>query len=91
MTKEMRPSHRIDVLTDSLVYYAQKSISNIGWSRNSKNTILQYVYIYYVDTILVKRLQRAQKVEGESFTKLQELMTSSADIVVCIENAKCYV
>ena len=31
MTKEMRPSHRIDVLTDALVYYAQKSISSIGW------------------------------------------------------------
>ena len=30
MTKEMRPSHRIDVLTDAIVYYAQKSILNIG-------------------------------------------------------------
>ena len=30
MTKEMRPSHRVDVLTDAIVYYAQKSVSNIG-------------------------------------------------------------
>lgn len=30
MTKEMRPSHRIDVLTDAILFYAQKSSSNLG-------------------------------------------------------------
>ena len=30
MTKEMRPSHRIDVLSDALKYYAHKSISGLG-------------------------------------------------------------
>ena len=24
MTKEMRPSHRVDILTDAIVYYAKK-------------------------------------------------------------------
>ena len=30
MTKEMRPSHRIDILTDALRYYGRKSARNIG-------------------------------------------------------------
>ena len=30
MTKEMRPSHRTDVLTDALKYYARSSYCNIG-------------------------------------------------------------
>ena len=30
MTKEMRPSHRIDVLTDAILYYAKKAVSNLG-------------------------------------------------------------
>jgi len=30
MTKEMAPSHRIDVLSDAILYYARKEIDNIG-------------------------------------------------------------
>ena len=30
MTKEMRPSHRIDVLTDAIIYYRWKAVNNIG-------------------------------------------------------------
>ena len=30
MTKEMNPSHRIDVLTHSLLYYSQQKIRNLG-------------------------------------------------------------
>ena len=30
MTKEMRPSHRIDVLTDALIYCGQKAAANLG-------------------------------------------------------------
>lgn len=29
MTKEMRPSHRIDVLTDALLHYAQQAIKRL--------------------------------------------------------------
>ena len=31
MSKEMRPSHRIDVLTDALRYCAQKAARNLGY------------------------------------------------------------
>ena len=30
MTKEMRPSHRIDVLTNALLHYIRKSINPLG-------------------------------------------------------------
>ena len=30
MTKEMRPAHRIDVLTDALLYYGRCIAENIG-------------------------------------------------------------
>jgi len=30
MTKEMRPSHRVDVLTDALLYYCRKIAEKIG-------------------------------------------------------------
>ena len=30
MTKEMRPSHRIDILSDAIIYYRQKTVNNIG-------------------------------------------------------------
>lgn len=81
MTKEMRPSHRIDVLTDALTYYAQKTISNIGWFQYTSLAYRMQLHHNCTDSILVKRIQRAQKVEGESSMKLQELMTSYPGIV----------
>lgn len=30
MTKEMRPSHRMDVLTDALLHYAKRTRDKIG-------------------------------------------------------------
>jgi len=35
ITKEMTPSHRVDTLTDVLVHYAKKSISNLGVSSHN--------------------------------------------------------
>ena len=35
ITKEMTPSHRVDTLTDFLVHYAKKSISNISVSSHN--------------------------------------------------------
>lgn len=79
MTKEMKPSHRIDVLTDALTYYARKTISNIGWLQCTSLAHGNYMYttiiLHCTDTILVKRIQRV---------KLQELMTASPGTVRCM-------
>lgn len=42
ITKEMTPSHRVDTLTDFLVHYAKKSISNIGVL--SHNLFFEVIY-----------------------------------------------
>ena len=34
MTKEMRPSHRIDVLTDALLHYGKRTSDKIGTFKN---------------------------------------------------------
>lgn len=31
ITKEMTPSHRIDLLSDACIYYANRKINVIGW------------------------------------------------------------
>ena len=38
MTKEMRPSHRIDILSDAIIYYRQKAVNNIGNQMHIKCT-----------------------------------------------------
>ena len=38
MTKEMRPSHRIDVLSDALHYYGRKSAANISMCIKARKT-----------------------------------------------------
>ena len=43
MSKEMGSSHRIDVLSDAILYYGHKAIDNIGM------LILNQYYKFYVD------------------------------------------
>lgn len=42
MTKEMRPSHRIDVLTDVFIYCGQKAAANLGY-----DTIIIIIIVVY--------------------------------------------
>ena len=39
MTKEMRPSHRIDVLTDALLHYGKRTTNKIGMLRFSSSCL----------------------------------------------------
>ena len=34
MTKEMRPNHRVDVLSDALLFYGKKKCASIGKPKN---------------------------------------------------------
>ena len=36
MTKEMRPNHRVDVLTDALLFYARKRSASLGTKLNQR-------------------------------------------------------
>ena len=85
MTKEMRPSHRIDVLTDALIYHAHKSISNIGWFCNFRYLCVYMYYLLYRHHS-GKTTSACPKGRRESYTKLQQLIAASAGIIVCIED-----
>jgi hypothetical protein len=78
MTKEMHPSHRIDVLSDALSYYRLKSARNLCkfhihslWSHSACYSD------FLKGKLLPKRLLRARKVGQESTHQLQELMDNS--------------
>ena len=80
MTKEMHPSHRIDVLSDGLSYYCQKSARNLG--RFLIKHTHHHVILIKLGKLLPKRLLNAQKVGQESTSQLQELMDSSPGIIL---------
>ena len=44
MTKEMRPSHRIDVLTDGLLHYSRRSARNMCKFNEIEHTIMFEIY-----------------------------------------------
>ena len=54
MTKEMRPSHRIDVLTDAFIYCATKAAANLGRFLKIITTYYTVVKIYYKFCTLLK-------------------------------------
>ena len=44
MTKEMRPSHRVDVLTDALLHCARKAATNLGFTFINLLPLILYNY-----------------------------------------------
>ena len=66
MSKEMRPSHHIDVLSAALVSYGIRTKEKMG---NCLNIMLYMVYTvmisFYVDsaTLLLTHLERAMKIQ----------------------------
>ena len=65
MTKEMRPSHRIDVLTDALWHYSRCSAQRLA-------TV--YTHIIITATLLPSRREKATKIRDESREALEKLM-----------------
>lgn len=89
MTKEMRPSHRIDVLSDAIFFYAKKSISNLGKYQIGENFTCAYVYVLLdlccftlKGTTLVKRMKHAHQVKEKSKHSLDKLMEASPGVFV---------
>ena len=76
ITKEMRPSHRIDVLTSGLIHYPSKACWKLGV--HSFLYVL-HVHSYYIDQFfyiadsLPKRIQKAREVLQKSSSELKEI------------------
>lgn len=90
MTKEMRPSHRIDVLTDGILYYAKKAISNLGEFRAS---LFNFSLVdIHLGKTMANRMKRAHLLKQEAETKLECLASTSAGnqvLVLLHANYRC--
>ena len=73
MTKEMHPSHRINVLSDALVHYGQKSAKNLCMNLRLSVSLFHFI----LDKLLPKRLEHARKLKKDSAKELQQLLDSS--------------
>lgn len=81
ITKESRPSRRIDILTDALLYYGRISSDRLGKSL--------YIYICYsmtkqLETLLPQRYHRFHKLSQTYKNELQILMKNSPGIDIVI-------
>ena len=70
MTKEMNPSHRIDVLTHSLLYYSQQKIRNLGEINYKALVFIVNVKIYCEGSHLCEQLKRAERINMIASSKL---------------------
>ena len=71
MTKEMRPAHRIDVLSDALIYYGIMTKKKLGTIIISQ-CILSF-YWYIIAKLLLLRWEKAKKslqIAEEAFNQL---------------------
>ena len=72
MTKEMSPSHCVDVLSDALQYYRQKTTEKIG------TYVLELKYIFwfhkkFTGNLLCKRMEHAIQLQAEATQALAAL------------------
>lgn len=76
MTREMRPAHRIDVLTDAVLHFARATTGRLSTCM----CIMQLVgntYSVTLETLLPERLLKAQNLLSECQERLSELMNNS--------------
>ena len=83
-TKEMRPSHRIDVLTCALLHYDDKSRKKLGMiivvihKMSCLNWYMLHVQcISLLVTLLPKRMKHAEEVLHKSSTNFDRLLATS--------------
>jgi hypothetical protein len=73
MTKEMRPSHRIDVLTGALVYYGIRTKAKLGTLAHLFYLVLTMLCMY-IASLLCVRLERALKAKLIAEESLHQLL-----------------
>ena len=78
MTKEMRPSHRTDILCHALIYYGHKTKQKLGIEHYYHNIIILFAYLtinkhYYLGPLLLSRWKRAEQMKCVASKNYQEL------------------
>ena len=78
MTKEMRQSHRTDVLCSALVYYGMQKKKKLGVCDLFK-TSRGVLFLDVLANLLIQRMERALKIKAVSEETLQKLMPTSLE------------
>ncbi len=74
MTKEIRPAHRVDVLTDALCYYARKSAGGLSMFTVITHSTDRIIFVHTsIDHRLLKKMKHTLKVKQEATEDLQYL------------------
>ena len=90
MTKEMRPSHRIDILTDALMYYCRRTVDrlrefgqcgNVGHVTINEPMLNNSKFFsfnkFLTARLLVQRMTSAVTLESSSTKEFQQLVAAS--------------
>ena len=83
MTKEMRPAHRTDVLSDALQHYRQKSTEKIG-TKYIMYVVLVTPFKKFTGHLLCKRMEHAMKLHSEATRILSTLKEDSLCMHICL-------
>ena len=74
MRKEMRPSHRTDILCHALIYYGHKTKQKLGIEHYYHNIIILFNHQQtYLGPLLLSRWKRAEQMKCVSSKNYQEL------------------
>ena len=76
MTKEMRPAHRIDVLSSALLYYGLQTKEKLGKGLGYWCSSILFI-VAIIGRLLLTRWERAVKLKGIAAETLHELMPGS--------------
>lgn len=78
MTREMRPAHRIDVLTDAVLHFARATTGRLSMCTYVQSNMCMIMFnLIHAETLLPERLLKAQKSLSECQGQLSELMNNS--------------
>lgn len=76
----MRPSHRVDVLTDGVIHYANQSSNNLSMFHHNNIIVMKSLTGY----LLPQRYKRTITVQEQAKGKLNDIMKNSSGAFHCI-------
>ena len=74
MTKEMRPSHRVDVLSDVLLHYGLKTKQKLGNCKECQYyKLYKPIILFTLGNMLAERMKKAINIENAAKCDIEKL------------------
>ena len=84
MTKEMRPAHRVDVITHALLHYGYKTKKKLGMFKHYKVVFNSFVTVhFYCTCMLCSQFVSAQVEKSERYPCINRAIFESGNVSVC--------